>query len=264
MVSDAIGIPIMIQDAPVAGTPLSVDFLARMAQGARQCRLLQDRGADGGQQAARPDREGRQRDRGPWDGEEAITLMADLDAGATGAMTGGGYPDGIRQIMDPFFAGKRDEAVAAYAALAAADQLREPAMRPVGLQGADARGRRHQVGRGAPPAAAAAPGDTRRADRDCEIARSGRAALGAVSGSFSAGMYKLWPWSAHERSHRADFSRLPNSDQEQIGRVLSHVEKLTALRIEIDKGIGSLDEGRGTALNIEDFLREKNAGHGGT
>ena len=52
---------------------------------------------------------------GPWDGEEAITLMADLDAGATGAMTGGGYPDGIRQIMDPFFAGRREEAVAAYA-----------------------------------------------------------------------------------------------------------------------------------------------------
>src|SRR5579875_391914 len=31
-VSDAIGIPIMIQDAPVAGTPLSAPFLARMAR----------------------------------------------------------------------------------------------------------------------------------------------------------------------------------------------------------------------------------------
>ena len=41
--------------------------------------------------------------------------MADLDAGATGAMTGGGYPDGIRQIVDPYFAGRRDEATAAYA-----------------------------------------------------------------------------------------------------------------------------------------------------
>ena len=51
---------------------------------------------------------------GPWDGEEAITLLADLDAGATGAMTGGGYPDGIRQIIDPYFAGDREEAVAAY------------------------------------------------------------------------------------------------------------------------------------------------------
>src|ERR1700733_4901136 len=32
VVSDAIGIPIMIQDAPVAGTALSAGFLARMAQ----------------------------------------------------------------------------------------------------------------------------------------------------------------------------------------------------------------------------------------
>jgi 4-hydroxy-tetrahydrodipicolinate synthase len=51
---------------------------------------------------------------GPWDGEEAITLMADLDAGATGAMTGGAYPDGIRQIIDPYFAGDREAAAAAY------------------------------------------------------------------------------------------------------------------------------------------------------
>jgi 4-hydroxy-tetrahydrodipicolinate synthase len=40
--------------------------------------------------------------------------MADLDAGATGAMTGGGYPDGIRQVVDPYAAGRRDEAAAAY------------------------------------------------------------------------------------------------------------------------------------------------------
>ena len=33
--------------------------------------------------------------------------MADLDAGATGAMTGGGYPDGIRKIVDAYFAGDR-------------------------------------------------------------------------------------------------------------------------------------------------------------
>jgi 2-keto-3-deoxy-L-arabinonate dehydratase len=32
VVSDAIDIPIMIQDAPVAGTPLSVDLLSRMAR----------------------------------------------------------------------------------------------------------------------------------------------------------------------------------------------------------------------------------------
>ncbi|MDO8283684.1 MAG: dihydrodipicolinate synthase family protein, partial [Rhodoferax sp.] len=32
----------------------------------------------------------------------------------TGAMTGGGYPDGIRLIVDAYAAGRRDEAAAAY------------------------------------------------------------------------------------------------------------------------------------------------------
>jgi 4-hydroxy-tetrahydrodipicolinate synthase len=113
-VSDAITIPIMVQDAPVAGTPLSVPFLARMAteianlayfkievpQAAAKLRALIEAGGDAIE--------------GPWDGEEAITLMADLDAGATGAMTGGGYPDGIRQIMDPYAAGDRAAAMDAY------------------------------------------------------------------------------------------------------------------------------------------------------
>src|SRR5882672_4289327 len=113
-VSDAISIPIMIQDAPVAGTPMSAAFLAGLArelaniayfkievpQAAAKLRGLIALGGDAVE--------------GPWDGEEAITLMADLDAGATGAMTGGGYPDGIRQIIDPFLAGRRDEAMAAY------------------------------------------------------------------------------------------------------------------------------------------------------
>jgi len=62
----------------------------------------------------------------------------------------------------------------------------------------------------------------------------------------------------------AEISRLPDADQEQIGRkLLSHVEKLNALRVEIDKGIRSLDAGEGTALDIEDFLRRKNSEHGG-
>lgn len=62
----------------------------------------------------------------------------------------------------------------------------------------------------------------------------------------------------------AQISRLPDSDQEQIGRkLLSHIEKLNALRAEIDKGIHSLDAGKGNALNMEDLLRAKNSGRGG-
>jgi hypothetical protein len=51
----------------------------------------------------------------------------------------------------------------------------------------------------------------------------------------------------------AKLSRLPDADQEQIGRkLLSHVEKLNTLRAEIGKGIRSLDAGKGSALDIED------------
>jgi 4-hydroxy-tetrahydrodipicolinate synthase len=113
-VSDAISIPIMVQDAPVAGTALSAAFLARMAreienlayfkievpQAAVKLRTLLELGGDFV--------------RGPWDGEEAITLMADLDAGATGTMTGGGYPDGIREIYDAYMDDRRQDAMQAY------------------------------------------------------------------------------------------------------------------------------------------------------
>lgn len=62
----------------------------------------------------------------------------------------------------------------------------------------------------------------------------------------------------------AQISRLPDADQEQIGRkLLAHVEKLNALRGEIDRGLSSLDAGKGSALNIEDFLRKKNSSRGG-
>src|SRR5262249_53902693 len=115
VVSDAIGIPIMIQDAPVAGTPLSVDFLARMAKELANVRYFKIEVPMAASKLRGLIEKGGSVIEGPWDGEEAITLMADLDAGATGAMTGGGYPDGIRQIIDPFLAGKRDEAVQAYA-----------------------------------------------------------------------------------------------------------------------------------------------------
>ena len=53
VVSDAIDIPVMIQDAPVAGTPLSVDFAGADGARDRQHPLFQDRGADGGGEAAR-------------------------------------------------------------------------------------------------------------------------------------------------------------------------------------------------------------------
>ncbi|WP_159994574.1 dihydrodipicolinate synthase family protein [Roseomonas sp. 18066] len=113
-VSEAISIPIMIQDAPVAGTPLSVPLLARMAQEIPNVAYFKIEVAQAASKLRALIEAGGAAIEGPWDGEEAITLLADLDAGATGAMTGGGYPDGIRQVTDPYFAGDRAAAVAAY------------------------------------------------------------------------------------------------------------------------------------------------------
>ncbi|HNW00811.1 MAG TPA: dihydrodipicolinate synthase family protein [Burkholderiaceae bacterium] len=112
--SDAINIPIMIQDAPVSGTVLSVAFLARMAKEIKQVCYFKIETPGAASKLRELIRLGGDAIEGPWDGEEAITLMPDLDAGATGAMTGGAYPDGIRLIVDAYAAGRRDEAAALY------------------------------------------------------------------------------------------------------------------------------------------------------
>jgi len=112
--SDAIAIPIMIQDAPMSGTPLSAAFLARMAKELGQVAYFKIETAGAASKLRELIRLGGDAIEGPWDGEEAITLLPDLDAGATGAMTGGAYPDGIRRIVDAYAAGRRGEAVSEY------------------------------------------------------------------------------------------------------------------------------------------------------
>ncbi|ALV07094.1 dihydrodipicolinate synthase family protein [Roseateles depolymerans] len=112
--SDALDIPVMIQDAPMAGTPLPAAFLARMAKELKQIRYFKIETAGAASKLRELIALGGEAIEGPWDGEEAITLLADLDAGATGAMTGGGFPDGIRRIVDAYAAGDRETAVAEY------------------------------------------------------------------------------------------------------------------------------------------------------
>lgn len=112
--SDAVSIPIMIQDAPASGTVLSAPFLARMAKEIEQVAYFKIETAGAASKLRELIRLGGDAIEGPWDGEEAITLMSDLDAGATGAMTGGGYPDGIRPIIEAHRSGDRDQAFALY------------------------------------------------------------------------------------------------------------------------------------------------------
>ncbi|KQW61535.1 dihydrodipicolinate synthase family protein [Variovorax sp. Root411] len=112
--SDAVDIPIMIQDAPAAGTPLPAAFLAQMAREIEHVAYFKIETAGAASKLRELIRLGGDAVEGPWDGEEAITLLPDLDAGATGSMTGGGYPDGIRPIIEAHRAGDRDKASALY------------------------------------------------------------------------------------------------------------------------------------------------------
>lgn len=112
--SDALTIPIMIQDAPVSGTVLGAGLLARLARECARVRYFKIECAGAASKLRELIAQGGDAIEGPWDGEEGITLLADFEAGATGAMTGAGYPDGIRRIVDAFVAGSRDDAAEHY------------------------------------------------------------------------------------------------------------------------------------------------------
>ena len=113
-VSDAIDIPIMIQDAPASGTVLSAAFLARMAREIAHVSYFKIETPGAANKLRELIKLAGEAVEGPWDGEEAITLLADLNAGATGSMTGGGFPDGIRPIIVAHREGRTDDAFALY------------------------------------------------------------------------------------------------------------------------------------------------------
>lgn len=111
-VNDAIGIPIMVQDAPLSGVTLTVDLLARMARELENVSYLKIEcpfAAD--KLAALIEAAGDHID-GPFDGEEAVTLLADLDAGCTGTMTSAMFPEHIRPIVVKYRSGDKAGALA--------------------------------------------------------------------------------------------------------------------------------------------------------
>jgi dihydrodipicolinate synthase/N-acetylneuraminate lyase len=115
LVSDAVDIPIMIQDAPVSGTALPAPFLVRMAKEIANVAYFKIEMPGAAGKLREMIRLGGDAIEGPWDGEEAITLMADLEAGATGTMPSAAYPDALRRIVDDHAAGRREAAMAGYA-----------------------------------------------------------------------------------------------------------------------------------------------------
>ena len=114
-IAEAAKLPIMVQDAPLSGVTLSVPFLVRLSKAvplvthykievpgtAAKLRALIEAGGAAIQ--------------GPFDGEESITLMADLDAGARGTMPSALLPELIRPVVTQYLAGHKNEAAMAYA-----------------------------------------------------------------------------------------------------------------------------------------------------
>ncbi len=113
-----VGIPIMVQDAPLSGVDLPVPLLVRLAQEIEMVKLFKIECPRAANKLRALIAEGGEAIEAPFDGEEGITLLADLDAGATGSMTSGMIVDQIKPVITHHHAGHIAEATAAYGRVA--------------------------------------------------------------------------------------------------------------------------------------------------
>ena len=114
-IAEAAPLPIMVQDAPLSGVNLSVALLARLAKEVPQVSYFKVEVPNAAAKLRALIEAGGKAIRGPFDGEESITLMADLDAGATGTMPSALLPDLIKPVLELHRKGQREGAMAAYA-----------------------------------------------------------------------------------------------------------------------------------------------------
>ena len=104
------GVTIMVQDAPLSGVELPVPLLVKMAKEIEMVKCFKIECAQAAAKLRVLVKEGGDVVEGPFDGEEGITLFADLEAGATGNMSSAMIPDLIRPIVLDFLDGKIDMA----------------------------------------------------------------------------------------------------------------------------------------------------------
>jgi len=116
-VAAASDLPIMVQDAPLSSTPLPTALLVDLVKqvpSVRYAKIEVPFAADklhalvGALGPALP---------GPFDGEESVTLIPDLDAGAVGTMCSSMVPAELGRIIRGYLAGDRGAAVTAWEAL---------------------------------------------------------------------------------------------------------------------------------------------------
>ena len=105
-----VGIPMMIQDAPLSGIELPVPFLTKMVNEIENLTCFKIESAQAASKIRQLILNCENNLDAPFDGEESITLLADLYAGITGSMSSALLPDKIRPVIIDFLNGKKNEA----------------------------------------------------------------------------------------------------------------------------------------------------------
>jgi 2-keto-3-deoxy-L-arabinonate dehydratase len=113
-VAAVITIPVMVQDAPLSGTTLSAPFLARLARDVPNLAYFKIESAFAAAKLRDLIALASGAIDGPFDGEEGITLGADLEAGATGTMPSAMIPDVLGRVVRDYLTGRREDALALY------------------------------------------------------------------------------------------------------------------------------------------------------
>ena len=113
-VAGAIDIPIMVQDAPLSPTPLPISLLIDLVRWVPQVRYAKIEVPQAADKLHTLISALGDSLPGPFDGEESVTLIPDLDAGARGTMPSSMVPAELGQIVRRYLSGDRAGAVSAW------------------------------------------------------------------------------------------------------------------------------------------------------
>ncbi len=109
-----VGLPIMIQDAPLSGIELSVPLLIKMLNEIENLTCFKIESANAASKIRALIKNCSERLDAPFDGEESITLYADLEAGISGSMSSALLPEKIAPVIDHFWNNEKDKAEEIY------------------------------------------------------------------------------------------------------------------------------------------------------
>ena len=109
-----VGIPIMIQDAPLSGIELTVPLLTKMINEIEFLTCFKIESAQAASKIRALIKNCESKLDAPFDGEESITLYADLEAGISGSMSSALLPEKITPVIDHYLSNEKDKAEEIY------------------------------------------------------------------------------------------------------------------------------------------------------